>query len=216
MKKTIFYFILSSFLVMVSFKDLYSNFYVQTESNFYADTIVMQVSPGHSKVNWTGYKIGGEHKGHIEISNGQLLFIDEIFSGGSVEIDMATVTNSDIESEDMKAKLEDHLKSPDFFDVKKHPTATFNIDKVISYGTVKENKTKYKIIGQLTLKGITKTVNFEANFYEYDTSYSISARLKIDRSDFDIRYGSGTFFADIGDKIIYDHVLLDLSLSALK
>ncbi len=216
MKKRRFSFVLSCFLVLVTSKNLYSNSNVQTESHFYADTTTLTVSGGYSKVNWTGYKIGGQHTGSIEISSGQLLFIDEVFAGGNFEIDMATVANKDIEVEDMKTKLEDHLKSPDFFDVKKYPTATFKIDKVIPYGEVEENKTKYKIVGQLTMKGITKRVKFEADFFEYDTSYSISGRLKIDRSDFNVKYGSGTFFAEIGDKIIYDDVLLDLSIAALK
>lgn len=216
MKKSYFSFILGCFLVLMSFKKLYSHSYVQTESHFHADTTILSVSGGYSKVNWTGYKIGGKHKGHIEISSGELLFMDDALIGGTIEIDMATVSNTDIESEDMKTKLETHLKSPDFFDVKTHPTATFKIDKVVSYGLIADNKSRYKIIGQLTMKGITKEVKFEANFFEYDTSYSISARLRLDRSDFNIRYGSGTFFADIGDKVIYDEVLLDLSLSVLK
>jgi len=216
MKKSYFSFILGCFLVLVSFKKLYSHSYVQTESHFYADTTTLAVIAGYSKVKWTGYKIGGKHKGHIEVSNGELIFVDDILAGGNFEIDMTTVSNSDIESAEMKTKLETHLKSPDFFDVKTHPTATFLIDKVVPYGIVADNKSKFKIVGQLTLKGITKVVKFEADFYEYDTSYSVSARLKLDRSDFDIRYGSGTFFDDIGDKVIYDDVLLDLSLSFSK
>lgn len=216
MKKIHFSFVLGCFLVLMSFKKLYSHSYIQTASYLYADTTISAVSGGYSKVNWTGYKIGGKHKGHIEVSSGQLLFIDGILAGGNFEIDMATVSNTDIESEDMKTKLEDHLKSPDFFDVKTHPTATFKIDKVIYYGQVEEIKSRYKIVGQLTMKGITKAIKFEAKLYEYDTSYSISARLRLDRSDFNIKYGSGTFFEDIGDKIIYDEVLLDVSLSALK
>lgn len=216
MKKSHFSFVLSCFLVLVSTKNLYSYSYAQTESHFYADTTTLAISGGYSKVNWTGYKIGSKHTGHIEISSGQLLFIDEVFAGGNFEIDMATVVNKDIEAPDMKTKLEDHLKSPDFFDVKKHPTATFKIDEVVPYGTVGENKTKYKVVGQLTIKGITKEIKFETDFFEYNTSYSITARLKLDRSDFNIQYGSGSFFAEIGDKIIYDDVLLDLSLSASK
>ncbi|MFK7980603.1 MAG: YceI family protein [Saprospiraceae bacterium] len=216
MKKSYFSFVLGCFLVMVSFKKLYSHSYVQTESHFYADTTLLAVSGGYSKVKWTGYKIGGKHTGHIEVSSGELLFIDDVLAGGNFEIDMATVSNTDIESEEMKNKLEEHLKSPDFFDVKKHPIATFKIDKVVPYGLVDKDKSKYKIVGQLTMKGITKEIKFEADFFEYNTSYSITARLNFDRSDFNIQYGSGTFFADIGDKIIYDGVLLDLSLAALK
>ena len=90
------------------------------------------------------------------------------------------------------------------------------IEKVVPYGKVGENELKCKIVGQLTLKGVTKTVKMEASIFEYDTSYSISARLKLDRSDYNIKYGSGTFFEEIGDKVIYDDVLLDVSLSARK
>ena len=216
MKKGHFSFVLSCFLVLVSFKNLYSNSYVLTESNFFADTTMLSVIGGYSKVKWTGYKIGGKHKGHIEVSNGQLMYIDDVFAGGSFELDMATVNNTDIEAADMRTKLENHLKAPDFFDVKTHPTATFKITKVVSYGTVAENQSKYKVVGQVTIKGISKEIKFEVDFYEYETSYSVTGRLKLDRSDFNIKYGSGTFFDDIGDQVIYDHVLLDLSLSVSK
>ena len=131
MKKSHFSFILGCFLVMMSFKKLYSHSYIQTESHFYADTTKLAVSSGYSKVKWTGYKIGGKHTGDIEISNGELLFIDDVLTSGNFEIDMTTVSNTDIESEEMKTKLEEHLKSPDFFDVKKYPTATFKIDKIV-------------------------------------------------------------------------------------
>jgi len=161
MKKSYFSFVLGCFLVLVSFKKLYSHSYVQTESYFYADTTILAVNGGYSKVKWTGYKIGGEHKGHIEISSGELTFVDTVLIGGNFEIDLATVSNTDIESEAMKTKLEDHLKSPDFFDVEKHPTATFKIDKVVAYGVIAENKSRYKIVGQLTMKGITKAIKFE-------------------------------------------------------
>lgn len=216
MKKITFSFVLSIFLVLVSFKNLYSNSYSKTGNNLYADTTTIEVSGGYSFVQWTGFKIGGKHTGKIEVSKGQLQFIDNVLKGGNFEIDLTTISNTDIEDADNQAKLVTHLKSPDFFDVEKNPKATFVIDKVIPYGKSGENQTKYKITGQLTLKGITKTIKFEATFFEYDTSYSISARLNLDRSDYNIKYGSGTFFEDIGDKVIYDGVLLDISLAAIK
>ena len=119
----------------------------------------------------------------------------------------------------MNKKLVKHLKSADFFDVEKHPKATYAIEKVIPYGKVGEGEsmyTLYKVVGQLTLKGVTKTVKTEVSLYEYDTSYSVSARLQLDRSDYNIKYGSGTFFDEIGDKVIYDDVRLDVSLSVTK
>lgn len=208
--------VLSCFLVLMSNENAFSNSYLVTESNMFNDTITNAVSGGYSHLKWTGYKIGGEHTGKIEISSGEMIFIDEVFTGGSFEIDMNSISNSDLTDEAMNKKLVDHLKSPDFFGVEKHPKGKFVIDKIINYGPAGENRTNYKITGKLTIKGITKEVKFIAKVVNYDTSYSVSARIDFDRSDFDIRYGSGTFFDDIGDKVIYDNVQLDLTLAALK
>lgn len=213
MKRMYFSFVLGCFLVLMTSKNLYSSSYVELANYELADTTNLEVIGGYSHVKWTGYKIGGQHTGKIEVSNGTLQFIDGVFTGGEMEMDITTISNTDIEDEGSKTKLVDHLKSADFFDVEKHPKATYLIEKVIPYGKAGENESKYKIVGQLTLKGITKAVKMEASLYEYETSYSVSARLKLDRSDYNIKYGSGTFFGDIGDKVIYDDVLLDVSLS---
>ena len=216
MKKTGLFLILSCFLVLMSSKNTFCNSYVKTGSHEFSDTTTMKVKGDHNFINWTGYKIGGQHTGKISVSTGELIFIDGAFKGGSFEIDMNSITNTDITDEGTNAKLVGHLKSPDFFGVEKHPTGKFVIDKVIAYGPSGENQKKYKVAGSLTIKGITKPIKFVTTYYDYETSISISARIDFDRSDFDIRYGSGTFFDDIGDKVIYDNVLLDVSLAILK
>ena len=216
MKKTTLFFVLSCFLVLMSSKNAFSNSYLQTEGRTFTDTTTLEVQGGYSHLKWTGYKIGGEHTGKIEISSGELIFIDGVFKGGNFEIDMNSISNQDLTDEGANKKLVDHLKSPDFFGVEKHPKGKFTIEKVVPYGKIGENQTKYKIVGNLTVKGITKPIKFVANFYEYETSFSVNARIDFDRSDFDIRFGSGTFFENIGDKVIYDNVLLDLTLAALK
>lgn len=216
MKKTLLFFVLSCFLVLMSSKNAFSNSYLVTESNTIKDTTTFAVSGGYSHLKWTGYKIGGEHKGKIEVSSGELIFIDKVFKGGNFEIDMNSISNTDLTEESSNKKLVDHLKSPDFFGTEKFPTGKFVIDKVVNYGPAGENRTKYKITGKLTLKGITKEMKFLVTILEYETSYSITGRIDFDRSDFDVRYGSGTFFDDIGDKVIYDNVQLDITLAALK
>lgn len=216
MKKMYVSFVLSCFLVMMTSKNLHSSSCVEIASFELADTTTLEVIGGYSHVTWTGYKIGGQHTGKIEVSQGDLQFVDSSFIGGQIELDITTISNTDIEDEASKTKLVNHLKSADFFDVENHPKATYIIDQVIPYGKVGENETKYKIVGQLTLKGVTKTVKMPASFFEYDNSYSVSARLHLDRSDYNIKYGSGTFFGDIGDKVIYDEVLLDVTLSVRK
>ena len=215
MKKIQLFFVLSSFFVSMSVENVYSSTIV-TESELLTDTTLSEISKGYSHVGWVGYKIGGKHNGKIEVSKGQLRFVDGTILDGTFELDITTLSNEDLKDEGANSKLVTHLKSADFFNAEKFPKATFKIEKAIKYGLVGENKTKYKIKGPLTIKGITKTISFEADVFEYETSYSISGILKIDRSDFDIRYGSGTFFGDIGDKVIYDDVKLNISLVALK
>lgn len=213
MKKNNFLFVLSLFLVLVSFKNAHA--YQGTE--VLVDTTIYQVSKGYSTVNWTGYKLGGQHTGKIAVSDGQLFFKDTTLIGGNFEIDMNSISNTDLTDTVMAKKLVDHLKSPDFFDSKTFPKATFKIEKIIPYGKVEDIRYKYKVVGPLTLKGVSKKLNFEADLFLYDSgSCSVTGRLFIDRSDFNVKYNSGTFFDNLGDKIIYDRVLLDVNLSAVK
>ena len=134
-------------------------------------------------------------------------------------MDMTSLSCTDIKDADNNKKLVGHLKSADFFNVELHPTATFNINKTIPYGSVKVQdgqyqKDTYKVLGDLTIKGITKPFKTKVDIYNYDTSISGIARIELDRSDFDIRYGSGSFFEDLGDKLIYDEIMLDVQISA--
>ena len=109
-------------------------------------------------------------------------------------IDMATIENTDMEGE-YKTKLEGHLKSEDFFGVEKYPTALLTFKNVKSNG-----KNSYEVVGDLTIKDITKPVTFELSVY----GNKATANVKIDRTKFDVRYGSTSFFDDLQDKAIYD------------
>jgi len=148
----------------------------------------------NSKVVWKGYKVTGSHVGIISIKSGHLNFDKDILTGGSFEIDMSTITVTDLEGE-YKGKLEGHLKSDDFFGVEKFPTATLYFTKVKSVG-----KNSYEVTGDLTIKGKTETVSFNVSVYGSKANVS----LKIDRTKFDVRYGSTSFFDGLKDKAIYD------------
>ena len=147
-----------------------------------------------SKVVWKGYKVTGSHIGTIAIKSGHLNFDKDIMTGGSFEIDMSTITVTDLEGE-YKGKLEGHLKSDDFFGVEKFPTATLIFTKVKSNG-----KNSYNVTGDITIKGKTESVTFNVSIYGNKASVS----LKIDRTKFDVRYGSTSFFDGLKDKAIYD------------
>ena len=147
-----------------------------------------------SKVVWKGYKVTGSHEGTIALQSGVLTFEADKLVGGEFVIEMATIQNTDLEGEN-KGKLEGHLKSDDFFGVATFPTATLVFKEVKSSG-----KNSYAVMGELTIKGKTNPVTFDISIY----GSKATASVKIDRTKFDVRYGSTSFFDNLKDKAIYD------------
>lgn len=170
-----------------------------------------KVDVKESVLTWKAYKVTGSHAGNVTVKNGTLQFTDGNLTGGTFDIDMAAITVTDITG-GSAAKLLGHLKSPDFFSVETHPTAKFNITRVVSRGTPGD----YKIIGDITIKEKTKNISFNAKVVEKDGRYEATTQLKLDRTDFDVRYGSGSFFDGLGDKTIYDEFDLDIKLVTTK
>ena len=163
----------------------------------------VEVNTKSSSIEWLGKKVVGEHKGGIQVKNGSFeLKNDQIISGKFV-VDMTTITNSDLEDKGYNKKLVDHLKSDDFFGVKKFPTATF----VLTESTKFKNE-KATLKGKITIKG--KTEN--SSFIVKRSGNKYMAKIEIDRSKFDVRYGSGSFFDNLGDKAINDIFTLDVKL----
>ncbi|WP_020537799.1 YceI family protein [Lewinella cohaerens] len=165
------------------------------------------VDTNTSVITWKGYKVLGSHTGTIKINTGDLQMQDGQLVGGSFTIDMKTINCTDLEGE-YKGKLEGHLKSADFFGVDKYPTANFNITSVVSRGT----PGAYKITGDLKIKETTKPIRFNVNIGEEGGQQVATGDVQIDRSDFDIRYGSGSFFDNLGDNTIYDEFDLSIRL----
>lgn len=173
------------------------------------DTSTYNVDTVASKVVWKAYKVTGEHTGTIQIKNGNLLFEDGRLTGGSFEMDMNSITPTGM-SGAMQKKLEGHLKSDDFFGVAKYPVSTFVIKKVVSRGT----PGSYKIIGDMTIKATTREVKFDVQVTENNGRVTAETDIRIDRSEFNVRYGSGSFFDNLGDKTIYDEFDLNVKLVA--
>lgn len=157
-----------------------------------------------SKIVWTGKKVGGSHDGEIQLLSGYLEKSGDSFVSGKFVADMTSISNKDIEDEDSKAKLVGHLKSDDFFSVDKYPTATLEIEngEEVSSG-------KYKFTGNMTIKGQTNPVSFEAEA----NGKTFSGKLVVDRADYNVRYGSGSFFDNLGDNLIYDDFELDFKVT---
>lgn len=163
-----------------------------------------QIDVESSEIEWAAQKVTGAHEGNINLKSGRLIYDSNMLTGGQFVIDMNSINVTDLEGE-YKGKLEGHLKSADFFGVEDFPEAKFVINKVISRGLPGQ----YKVVGTATIKGISKEVRFNA---ATDESGALTANITLDRTDFDVRYGSGSFFDNLGDKTIYDEFQLDITL----
>jgi polyisoprenoid-binding protein YceI len=172
---------------------------------------VFKVDSGASKIAWRGEKVTGFHTGFVSVKEGTLTYADGKLTGGAFEIDMNSITCTDLDAE-TGAKLVGHLKSADFFGSDKFPVARYVITKAIPLDT----KGNYKIIGNLTIKETTKEVKFNAFVAEKGDVIAANGKITIDRSDYDVRFGSGAFFENLGDKTIYDEFTLDVTLAARK
>ncbi|MFT4664621.1 MAG: polyisoprenoid-binding protein YceI [Ulvibacter sp.] len=170
-----------------------------------------KIDTTESVITWKGYKVTGSHAGTLKLNEGAFEYADGLLEGGAFTIDMTSLNCTDLEGES-KGSLEGHLKSADFFGIEKFPTASFIITKVSAKGTPGD----YKVVGDLTIKGITKEVKFYTNVVSTDKAQIATADIKIDRTDFDIRYGSGSFFDSLGDKTIYDEFDLTVKIVSAK
>jgi polyisoprenoid-binding protein YceI len=160
-----------------------------------------------STIDWKGEKVTGQHVGTIALKSGSLEMKDNKLTGGSFVIDMASIENTDLEGE-YKGKLEGHLKSDDFFGVATFPEAKLVITKVKE--TKKANV--YEITANLTIKGITQPITFTATLIDNNGTVVANTNIIVDRSKYDVRYGSGSFFDNLGDKTIYDDFTLTVNL----
>ncbi|NBC57637.1 MAG: YceI family protein [Bacteroidetes bacterium] len=161
-----------------------------------------KVDVQNSKITWTGEKLTGSHEGTINLSEGYFEMKDGKLVGGEFTADMTSITVTDLEG-DSKKKLEGHLNSDDFFGVKKYPTAKFTIKTA-----AEKSNGVYGVSGDLTIKGKTNPIAFDLKM----SKNTAKTTLVIDRTKYDIRYGSGSFFDDLGDKTIYDEFTLDIML----
>ena len=183
-------------------------------SLFYLNQVSAQdtlaISINSSTVNWIGEKVTGQHSGYINLQSAFLLLDNNKLVGGKFEIDMQSIKCTDIENEKYALKLENHLKDADFFAVDKFPISNFEITDVIF------DSNAYMITGIMTIRGISKKISFPASFHNQTGLFIADATLKIDRTKHDIKYGSGTFFEELGDSMIYNDFVINIHLEGKK
>ncbi len=161
-----------------------------------------EIKASESSINWTGKKVTGQHTGTLNLSDGFLVFDGENITGGEFTVDMTSLQVTDLKTGEGKEKLEGHLNSDDFFGVTNHNTAKLVVTKAKKEGDT------YKVAGDLTIKGKTNPITFDLVV----NGDAASTTLKVDRTKYDIKYGSGSFFDNLGDKAIYDEFELAVDL----
>lgn len=160
--------------------------------------------PANSLIKWEGKKVTGSHHGVIKLSDGNISYDGKNVTAGMIEIDMTTITCQDLEDKEYNTKFVGHMKNDDFFAVDKFPKAKF---------VVKSSKHKnddwFDITGDLTIKSITKSVTFPATVKLAQKTLTTAGTITVDRTLYDIKYGSGSFFDDLGDKAIDNNFTIE-------
>lgn len=164
-----------------------------------------------SVVTWKGSMLlasGEGHTGYVYISKGELMIDKGQLVSGTVEVDMNTMGDKDHGSEN---DLVNHLKSSDFFDVKKFPISTFTITEVVSVSGENINVT-----GNLTIKGTTHAITFPAKIEVKAGIVNANGKVIIDRTKWDVRYKSGKFYDNLADEAISDDIEFNMKIVAKK
>jgi polyisoprenoid-binding protein YceI len=168
----------------------------------------LNVVTSDSKVVWTGTKVIGYHQGTVAIKEGKVELKNQKLSGGYFIIDMNTITCTDIPASDPvpKNRLERHLKGADFFEVGRYPTAKFEIAEVRTHP---DNPAKCLVVGNLTIKGITKRWKIEVEpSTQTDKLFIAQAEVRFDRQQFGVAYKG------LKDELVHDMVKLNIILKA--
>ena len=167
-----------------------------------------------SEVKWNGKKVSGEHYGAISLKSGNLTIDKNKVTGGKFVIDMNSITVEDIKDAEYNGKLVGHLKNDDFFSVEKFPTATFEIKSLAPIAKAAAGQPNYKVNGLLTVKGITKPVQFPATITVKNGVANAKGTVVVNRAQYDVKYGSETFFGSLGDKAIMDDFTINFNVTA--
>jgi polyisoprenoid-binding protein YceI len=178
---------------------------------------IYKVSAEKSTFNWHAKKVTSEHMGLVKFANGTVETNGKTFTGGNFDIDMTSISCTDLPAGEYNDKLIGHLKSDDFFATEKFKTANLNIKSVTAIKNAKAGADNYTVTANLTIKGISKEITFPANvFISKEGELIANANFDIDRTLYDIKYGSKNFIEGIGDKAIDDKFNVKIRIVAAK
>lgn len=166
----------------------------------------LSVDVENSVLNWKGHKPTGSHNGGIKLISGDVVIENNKLTGGNFVADMSTIKDAD-----GSAKLEGHLKSEDFFEIEVYPTSQFEITETAADGG------GILVTGNMTIKGITKQITFPATLSVNNDSVTLTSEtFQVNRTDFNVKYKSKSFFNDLKDKFLNDDFDFQVTIVAKK
>tara|TARA_Y100001970_G_scaffold291290_1_gene427870 strand:- start:160 stop:744 length:585 start_codon:yes stop_codon:yes gene_type:complete len=182
-------------------------------STIWANDIIdtVYVDKVNSQVNWVGRKVTGEHSGYINLSSGWIALKNSVPISGSIVMDMHSITTTDIESPEWSLKLTNHLKNDDFFSVDSFPKASLEINA----STYNKKNKQIDVFASLTIRGITNDISFPIQLESKDNIMIATGSIDINRTLFNIKYKSGKYFPDLGDRMIYDDFTILFKLKTI-
>ncbi len=157
-----------------------------------------------SNIDWVGKKVTGAHNGTIAVKEGEFILNDGKLSGGKFVIDTTSIKILDVTDPATNAQFAGHLASDDFFSIDKYPEAVLKITSVSGN----------HVEGDLTIKGITHPIGFDAAVNVNGDVLVATGKLAIDRTKYGMKFRSGNFFKDLGDTLIHNDFELNISITA--
>lgn len=180
------------------------------------EAVEFRVDTTSSVIEWQGEKPTGTHTGTIHIAEGTFHANDSIVESGTFIIDMGSITVTDLEG-DQKMNLENHLKGTvegkegDFFNINEYPDARFEVTGIT------ENNGQTMLQGNLTMKGETKNVEFPVNINRNGDQLELTSEtFTIDRTKWNVNFGSRSVFDSLGDNFINDEIELTIKVKATR
>ncbi|WP_046247180.1 YceI family protein [Hymenobacter terrenus] len=173
------------------------------------NTQTFTILGAQSNIDWVGRKVTGAHNGTIAIKAGTLIFTDDLLTGGNFIADIRSITILDVTDAATNAQFAGHLASDDFFNSEQYPDATLEISRAKP-----RSGGSYHILGDLTIKGITHPVAFDAEVSRAGNRVSATGKITVDRTKYGMKFRSGNFFQNLGDTLIYNNFDLSTRLTA--
>ncbi|MBX3742890.1 MAG: YceI family protein [Akkermansiaceae bacterium] len=176
----------------------------------------LAVDPGASFIHWTGRNLFNFHTGSLKLKDGSLEIRDGKLVAGEIHVDMESLACTDLSDSAMNRMLVDHLRSNDFFSIGEHPVAVFTVVSTNPIDGVSDGLPNHRITGNLTLRGKTVPVSFDALVARKDDgSYVAQAMVDFDRTQWGSIYGSGRFFSRLGQHVVNDVIHLHLKVATV-